>query len=193
MFKKKEVRCFYDFEFTGLHKDTTPISLGITSEDGYSFYAEYTDYNESQVDDWIRDNVIDHLILLNDEDFPTEQLTIGNATFVKGTTDEVTEALRQWVNRFDYIEFWGDCSWYDGVLLNEALGGAFNLPDPVNYLFFDIATILKIHGLDPDVDREAFIDKPIEGEKHNSLYDAKVIEACYEKLRRNWLDYGNML
>lgn len=54
---------FMDEEFTGLHKDTTLISLGIVSEDGKRFYAEFTDYDEMQCNQWINDNVINNLLL----------------------------------------------------------------------------------------------------------------------------------
>ena len=49
---------YFDTEFTGLRKDTTLISIGIVSEDGRKFYAEFTDYDESQCGDWIKQNVI---------------------------------------------------------------------------------------------------------------------------------------
>ena len=54
---------FFDTEFTGLHKDTTLISLGIVSDDGKKFYAEFTDYDENQCDEWIEENVIKSLVL----------------------------------------------------------------------------------------------------------------------------------
>ena len=54
---------YFDAEFTGLHKDTTLISLGIVSEDGKKFYAEFMDYDHRQCDEWIRENVINHLFL----------------------------------------------------------------------------------------------------------------------------------
>lgn len=34
---------FFDTEFTGLHKDTTLISIGLVSETGEKFYAEFDD------------------------------------------------------------------------------------------------------------------------------------------------------
>ena len=52
---------YFDMEFTGLHQNTTLISLGIVSECGKTFYAELNDYDESQVDEWIKENVIDKL------------------------------------------------------------------------------------------------------------------------------------
>lgn len=55
------MKLFFDMEFTGLHKNTTPISLGIVSEDGKKFYAEFCDYDREQCSDWILENVISHM------------------------------------------------------------------------------------------------------------------------------------
>ena len=52
---------FFDTEFTGLHKNTTLISIGLISETGKTFYAEFTDYNNTQIDNWIENNVINNL------------------------------------------------------------------------------------------------------------------------------------
>ena len=56
------MKIFFDTEFTGLHKDTTLISIGLIDENGRTFYGEFSDYDESKCDDWIRENVIKHLI-----------------------------------------------------------------------------------------------------------------------------------
>lgn len=47
------MKIFFDTEFTGLHKDTTLVSIGMVSEDNRQFYAELTDY-----DIMIKNNVI---------------------------------------------------------------------------------------------------------------------------------------
>lgn len=52
------MKLFFSIEFAG-----TPISLGIVSEDEKKFYAEFIDYDESQCDEWIKDNVIKNLCL----------------------------------------------------------------------------------------------------------------------------------
>ena len=41
------MKAFFDTEFTGLHKDTTLISIGIVMADGREFYRELNDYNKS--------------------------------------------------------------------------------------------------------------------------------------------------
>ena len=57
------MKIFFDTEFTGLHQNTTLISIGLISECGKTFYAEFTDYDKSQIDDWLQENVINNLIL----------------------------------------------------------------------------------------------------------------------------------
>ena len=39
------MKLYFDTEFTGLHKNTTLISVGLIAEDGQEFYAEFTDYD----------------------------------------------------------------------------------------------------------------------------------------------------
>ncbi len=57
----------------------------------------------------------------------------------------------------------------------------------------DICTYMRISGIDPDVNREEFVDNNVEvndvqfwgigtDKKHNALWDAVVIKACYDKL-----------
>lgn len=185
---------YFDTEFTGLHKDTTLISIGIVSEDGRSFYAELTDYDKTQIDDWLQENVIDNLILeecmgkdgvdprniLLNED---ETKVISNDVYVIGTMESVATELKIWIDRFDEeVKIWSDCLAYDWVLFNHLFGHAFNLPKNIYYIPFDICTLFEIKGIDADISREEFINNSVKGKKHNALYDAKVIKACYEKL-----------
>lgn len=54
---------FFNTEFTGLHKNTTLISLGIVSDCGKRFYAEFEDYDENQCNEWIKENVLKNLYI----------------------------------------------------------------------------------------------------------------------------------
>lgn len=184
---------YFDTEFTGLHKDTTLISIGIVSEDGRSFYAELTDYDKSQVDEWLEENVISNLYLdksFGPEGFeaqnlvtnPEETEVLSYDFIIKDSMEMVSTELKRWVAQFDDIKIWSDCLAYDWVLFNHLFGHAFNLPENIYYIPFDICTLFEIKGVDPDISREEFINNSIEGAKHNALYDAKVIKACYDKL-----------
>lgn len=175
------MKVFFDTEFTGLHKDTTLISIGLISEDGRTFYAELTDYDEKQIDDWLQENVIDNLIL----PFFTEGYLPPrdkNRMLVRASKEKVKDELKAWLAQFDQVEIWSDCLAYDWVLFNDLFGHAFNIPKNVYYIPFDICTLMKIKGIDPDISREDFINNSVTGKKHNSLFDAKVIRACYKKL-----------
>lgn len=172
------MRLFFDTEFTGLHKGTTIISMGIKAENGKTFYAEFNDYDKGQLDDWIQKNVIDNLLHDNiDFNIMADKVVYGNSR-------QVAKSLREWLQQFDHVEMWSDCLAYDWILFNDLYTHAFNIPNNVYYIPFDICTLMKIKGVDPDISREEFIDNSIEGKKHNSLYDAKVIEACYNKLMK---------
>jgi hypothetical protein len=79
---------------------------------------------------------------------------------------------------------WSDCLSYDWVLFSQIWGHAFNIPKNVYYIPFDICTVFKMKGIDPDVSREKFGCGEVYNEmpKHNALWDARVIKMCYEKL-----------
>ena len=82
------MKIFFDTEFTGLHKDTSLISIVLISEDRRCFYAELTDYDENQCDDWIRENVIKHLNMSKNEE---DRNYISN--YHVGTKDDIGSAL----------------------------------------------------------------------------------------------------
>lgn len=172
-------KVFFDTEFTGLHKNTTLISIGLISECGKSFYAELTDYDKSQVDEWLQKNVIENLTLSKQDNIaePNEWKLLGNMM-------AVNQALTQWLSQFEKVEMWSDCLSYDWVLFCEIWGHAFKVPKNVYYIPFDISTLFKIKNIDPDINREKFGCGEFYSEmpKHNALWDATVIKMCYEKL-----------
>lgn len=173
---------YFDTEFTGLHKDTTLISIGIISDDNRLFYAELNDYDKSQVNEWLQENVINNLRYNNKNIFKAES---GYNLAIKGNLKEVSEALKEWIGQFEDVKIWSDCLAYDWVLFNHLFGHAFNLPNNIYYIPFDICTLFEIKGINADISREEFINNSVIGNKHNSLYDAKVIRACYKKLMNN--------
>ena len=182
------MKIFFDTEFTGLHKGTSLISIGLISEYGDEFYAELTDYDKFQIDGWLQDNVIDNLLILNNGEYAAKIAMYGNTEGeigCAGNKEFIKGQLKCWLESMsrkygDKVEMWSDCLAYDWVLFNDLFGHAFNIPKNVYYIPFDICTLFKIKGIDPDISREGFAG--IDGQKHNALHDAKVIKACYEKL-----------
>ena len=179
------MKIFFDTEFTGLHKNTTLISIGLVAETGESFYAEFTDYDKSQVNDWIKENVISKTHYLKENGNLSSESRKLDFMFFKGTKEEIRQELYTWLAQFDSeIEMWSDCLAYDWVLFCDIFGTAFDLPSGIYYIPFDICTLFKLKGIDPDINREKFANM-ISNSKHNALYDAKVIKACYERLMRS--------
>ena len=180
------MRIFFDTEFTGLHQNTTLISIGFIAEDGKTFYGEFVDYDKSQVDDWIQENVIDNTLFLKKKNNTVLNSTSLNQYCHVGAANTIVSDLKDWLAQFNTVEMWSDCLAYDWVLFNELFGHAFNIPNNVYYIPFDIATLFKIKGIDPDINREEFVEELILNkdniQKHNALWDAEVIKLCYEKL-----------
>jgi hypothetical protein len=176
----KTTKIFFDTEFTGLHQNTTLISIGLVSECGKTFYAELNDYDKNQIDDWLKDNVIKNLFYIAFESgiaFLSDNIEYR----MKGSINEVKEKLIQWLSQFENIEIWSDCLAYDWVLFNNIFGTAFDIPKNIYYIPFDICTLMKIKNVDPDVNREEFCGAD-NNKKHNALWDAQIIKMCYDKL-----------
>lgn len=164
------MRVFFDTEFTGLRKDTTLVSIGMVDMTGRDFYAELTDYNREMVDTWIQENVLTGLI-----GKPAMQYTMGT----------LRSSLERWLRLYPQVELWSDCLAYDWVLFCDIFGGALNLPKNIYYIPFDLCTLMKVNNIDPDTDREKFagaVKKEGVKGKHNALYDAYVIRACYQAI-----------
>lgn len=192
------MRLFFDTEFTGLFKDTSLISIGIVSERGDKFYAEFTDYDKSQVTPWIKENVIDNLFIINDpkKSMYTESIIDGDkkSIYMGGDRVSVFEKLVEWLEYLkpymvsDTFQFVSDVAHYDFVLLIDLFGNAFELSKynispvciDINHM---IAKLLKIGEAKAfDVCREDLLDSHISGSKHNSLYDAEVIKEIFDKV-----------
>jgi len=174
---------YFDTEFTGLHKDTTLISLGVVAENGQKFYAEFIDYDVTQCDRWIKENVLKNLFLeslnyVNDPSIIDKWKSEGyyvtlmpyapeygfmqfcwsklnkDTKFVKGNAHYISLELEQWLKQFDSVQFVSDVCHYDFVLLIDLFGTAFNLPENVCAACHDInQDIARHYGIS---EKEAF-------------------------------------
>ena len=175
------MKLFFDTEFTGLHKNTTLISIGIISDNNKTFYAELTDYDQSQIDQWLQENVISNLTIDKDS---LGKFGDDDNWIVRGDTSSIKYYLSEWLKQFDKVQIWSDCLSYDWVLFNHIFGHAFSIPDNVYYIPFDICTLFEDRQIDPDISREEYAEITDNVMKHNALYDAKIIKLCYEKLMK---------
>jgi hypothetical protein len=159
-------RVFFDTEFTHLGKSCELLSIGLVSDCGKEFYAELNDYHDGNITDWVRENVLPH--------FTGENVVCKRVLEIQ---------LRNWFSQFDQVELWSDCMHYDMVLFQDIFGGAFNTPSNIYYIPFDLSTLLKVVGVDPDMDRVILAGFKLPPKKHNALYDAKCIAACFDNVQ----------
>ena len=208
----KRLKIFYDSEFTGLTRDTDPISVGFVTETGVYFYAEFNDYDHSKIDDWLQEHIINNL-MFNDTDAFYERLLIKDDDEVsksyhvrmKGTKSQISNKLLEWlINESTIanmqIQIYCDCYAYDWMIFNELVcedGNALSIPKCIDYIPIDLSTELFVYGYDPDVTREDLVDEEYKEQvkalevfsncnpdsiKHNSLWDAIICMACFAKL-----------
>lgn len=188
------MKIFFDTEFTGLHKDTTLISIGLVAEDGKRFYGEVTDYDEYQCDPWILEHVLNNTILGGNENLGKNLGEDDKTLVVLGNSVDVANELRGWLGCYgdEEIQFVSDVCHYDMVLLIDLLWeNALNMPGNITPYCRDIAVdMIRVIGMTDrdafEVSRERFLtDRGIalpKGQKHNSLYDAEVIKEIFDCL-----------
>jgi len=172
---------YLDTEFTALQQNGELISLALVDEHQHYFYAEFTDYDPSTLTAWHQKNVIQHLLLggVGNKSLPAKGQNL------RGNKQEISEALKSWLSKYQQLEIWTDAVAYDWVFFCELFGGALHLPKNIFYLPFDLVTLLKIRGMDPNITRETVLGnwQPPEGlAKHNALYDAMLLRTIHQQL-----------
>lgn len=184
------MKVYFDTEFTGLYKNTELISIGLISDDGREFYGEISDINTKKCDDWVKQNV-----LLNTVEFGNVNVldicTDENDYYV-GTKQDIASYLLEWLMQFDEVELVSDVCHYDMVLFIDLFGTAFDLPENVCASCHDInQDIARVYNMSEheafDYNREMILkghNLNIDGAKHNSMYDARVIKELDKILRK---------
>lgn len=147
------LKIYYDAEFTSLEQNSQLLSIGLLSESGAFFYAEFTDYDNDNISCWLKENVIKNMLFDDNRichviSYRSHEMWIRNDRqyqyniMMKGNHDEIKEELMVWLERehlmYSYkmhgddvfrtkidskIQIYCDCYAYDWVLLNDLLFG----------------------------------------------------------------------
>lgn len=176
---------YFDTEFTGLYKDTDIISMGLISEDGKELYLEFKGLDVAKQDIWLKKNVLPYTVLYGEADW--EDIVDNVMNYHSGTKEELKGVLLTWLRQFDNVQLVSDVCHYDMVLFIDIFGSAFDIPKNVSASCHDInQDIANTYGVSEatafELSREQIVEdmeEQIEGNKHNALYDAKVIRAIY--------------
>lgn len=175
-----------DTEFTGLHQDTTLISLALYKDESAWFYAEFNDFDASQLSPWVEQHVISLLEFSSSSEYLSQD---GQRWKIKGNRMVVKQAMAEWLSAFSLVEIWADVLAYDWVLFCELFGGAFGIPENVFYAPFDLATVFRMKGLivpesryERDVKRFDYAGITPDHKHHHALEDARAEKVCLDKL-----------
>lgn len=152
------MKMFIDFEFIDDSRELTPLSLGIASEDGRTYYAEWAwsaREIDAMADPWVKENVVPHLG--------------HNSEAIKNRADIAAEVV-EFVG--ENPEFWGYFCAYDWVLLCQMYGKMIQLPKGWPMYCRDLKQLMK----DREIDRAQLSD-PVTG--HHALSDAMWARSIY--------------
>lgn len=145
---------YFDCEFTGLHKNTTLISLGIVAENDKKFYAEFSDYERKQVDSWIAENVLNHLYLsgipwhtaADDRisKLKSDGYEISKQPYI-ATSNSVLEYYTKHETDDGITEVYGDCAWVS-VCLEEWLSNFDKIQFISDVCHYDFVLLIDLFG-----------------------------------------------
>jgi hypothetical protein len=178
-------KIFFDIKFTGFHKLTTPISIGLVAEDGREYYAEFSDVDQYQVSDSMKK--FTESLTLQDYDFVSHYKPRDKTVYVSGEHVLIKETLLDWLEPYKEtnVEMWGDGIAFQWVLFVSIFGNDSEMPGFVGNNPMDLITTLNICNLDPNCDRNIFAygEEDIDAKNSdNALNKAYTSFKIYQKI-----------
>lgn len=153
---------FFDSEFTDLSASASLISAGFVAETGEEFYAELSDFNEGDCNDFVKATV---LPMLSQNRIPT---------------DEFVQLLLCWLDKFDGdVVLVADSEW-DRKLLNKSFA-SLGMDMPSGWIFRKVPDYFptgRQHQIFNDEMAAYFLRHPHE-KLHHALSDARAVGRAY--------------
>lgn len=178
------MKYFFDTEFIEKPCTIDLISIGMVCEDGREFYAESSEVEWSQADQWVLDNVKVHL-QLGGLDYPNGGLTSEGLTLYRGPKTKIAQAILNWIGPYvpgpipdggtGKPEFWAYYADYDWVAFCWLFGRVIDLPNGWPMFCMDLKQWNVQLG-------ERQLPKQ-EGMEHHALADARWLKGAWE-----WMD-----
>lgn len=163
-------RIFFDTEFMEDGEVILPLSLGFVAETGERLYVEITDTDRSKANDWVKENVLPHLIPLSDgwnlDECGMQQ---GDTTIIQCVRRVAGARIKHWVKQVcgdEPPEFWADFGSYDWVVLCQLFGRMIDLPE--GWPMF----VRDIQQMKDDVGARGTKLPEVEGTAHRAIDDA---------------------
>lgn len=152
------MRYFFDTEFIEDGKTIDLMSIGIVAEDGREYYAESSECDLSKADEWVKKNVVAHLVG-------------GSAV---RTRAEIRAEILAFIGA-DKPEFWAYYADYDWVVLCQLFGRMIDLPKGWPMYCRDLKQLADSLGNPPLPEQKAG--------HHHALADAQHARLRWEFLQ----------
>lgn len=173
MYKK----IFFDAEFTGEHQYSTLVSIGMVGQDSEDLHICFSDYNKDQVTDWLKKNVLNSIH--NEKKFSYSQGFKKIKLWLENYSKGRPVSLVSMGKSLDLVLLFQ--LWHLDYPSRKYFHNLYCLPDCLNHSkHYDLATLMMLANIDPDIDRENLFDIKETQNRHNALYDAKVVKKVYE-------------
>src|SRR5690606_35450331 len=135
---------FRDTEFTSLDSSGELISIALIEENDKELYIELDDFNIDKANDWVKNNVLSKLEY---RDFDTFKEHSEISVKYKCNKADAVNIIRDWLQKYDEVQFCADVPHYDWVFFCDLFGGSLNLPANIDFIALDLATLLYVKGI----------------------------------------------
>jgi hypothetical protein len=170
------MKYFLDTEFIEKPGSIQLVSIGIAGEDGRTFYAENTSFDEREADDWVRENVLNKLKFWPYR-APFKSVADLKSFESYGPITWIKDRIIEFFKDDPHPTFYGYYADYDWVIFCWIFGKMIDLPACFPKYCRDLKQMLdesgKISLPDPDGAHNALIDAQWNRDLYNYLVNEK--------------------
>ena len=156
------MKIFFDTEFIEDGKTIDLISIGMIRDDGKTYYAISSEFDESKANDWVKKNVLTKL---------------GDAP--RKSRKQIAEEIIKFTG--EKPQLWAYFADYDWVALCQLYGTMMDLPEAFPMFCMDLKQLLVEKG-NPKIKKQ-------EDGEHNALNDAVWVKETYDFINLSGLGW----
>lgn len=171
-------KVFFDAEFTGEHQFSSLVSIGMVGENTESCYICFNGYEKNQVTVWLKENVLKDIT--HEKKFSYQEGFNLIKKWLENYSNGELVSLVSMGKTLDLVLFFQ--LWHLDYPEKKYFHNLYCLPHYLNHSkHYDLATLMMATNIDPDIDRETIVTIKEKHNRHNALYDAKIVKKVYEK------------